>query len=104
MTDRELRKLRRSDLLEMLIDLSEENERLRRELDAAQKELKSREIRLAECGDIAQAALQLSGIFQAAQDACDRYRESVEQQCQQRVQETMQQCQALRWAAGEDNG
>lgn len=105
MTDKELRRLSRRDLLRILIEqmketekskqeleetlvrleeLEEGYERLRKRLD--QKDLRihelvdtleaertKRAIELKEAGSIAEAALRLNGIFEAAQKAADQY-------------------------------
>lgn len=112
MADKELRKLKRRELLQMLLVQCEESERLEEELkeliaeheamsesyerlkqklnvkderlnqkDARIAELTeeieemktSREIELTEAGSIAEAALRLNGIFEAAQEAADQY-------------------------------
>lgn len=112
MADKELRGLKRRDLLQMLIAQCEETERLQQEADKANAQLRelgesyerlkaklnvkderlnqkdariaelqdtieemkaSKEIQLAEAGSIAEAALRLSGIFEAAQEAADLY-------------------------------
>lgn len=77
MTERELRKLSRLDLLELLVRQVEENERLRAELKQAQEQLESRELMLENAGSIAQASLQISRVFEAAQMAADVYLENV---------------------------
>lgn len=77
MTEKELRKLSRRDLLEMLLAQTKEVERLKKELDAANEALRSREILLANAGSIAEAALQLNGVFEAAQKAADQYLENI---------------------------
>lgn len=123
MTEKEFSKLRRRDLLELLLSQIQEDERLERkvsammsritsqektlnrlkdklnEKDAQLEKLKgrlddkdreigtlretldqersSRRIELDEAGSIAEAALKLSGIFEAAQDAADRYMENI---------------------------
>lgn len=77
MTDKELRKLNRAQLLELLLEQAKEVERLREELEAARRELESRRILLAEAGSIAEAALKLNGIFEAAQRAADQYLENI---------------------------
>ena len=76
MTDKELKRLSRGELLEMLIQQSKELERLRKQLDAAQTALQNREIAITNAGSIAEAALQLNGVFTAAQDACQQYMEN----------------------------
>jgi polyribonucleotide nucleotidyltransferase len=73
MTEKELKKLRRVELLEILIEQRKEIIRLKRQLVKAQEELKNRRIDLEETGSIAEAALKISGIFEAAQRAADDY-------------------------------
>ena len=77
MTDKELKRLSRGELLEMLIQQSKELERLRKQLDAAESALQNREIAITNVGSIAEAALQLNGVFTAAQDACQQYMENI---------------------------
>lgn len=76
-TDRELRRLSRADLLELLLAESRENEQLRARLEEAEKKLESREITLQKAGSIAEAALRLNGVFEAAQEAAQQYLENV---------------------------
>lgn len=78
MDDRELRKLSRQDLLEMLVELSRENEKLKNELDMANKKLQSRRIRIEEAGNIAEASLRLNNVFESAQAAATQYLENLE--------------------------
>lgn len=77
MTDRELRKLSRADLLELLLKESKENEKLRMELEQAKEQLASRKIQIDTAGSIAEAALRLNGVFEAAQQAAAQYVENV---------------------------
>ncbi|MDO5785622.1 MAG: DNA repair protein [Eubacteriales bacterium] len=77
MTDQELRKLSRADLLELLLRQSKENEQLREQLKQAQEQLASREIKIDNAGSIAEAALQLNGVFEAAEQAAAQYLENV---------------------------
>lgn len=77
MTDKELKRLGRTELLEMLLDELEENERLKAELEAAKEELNSREIKINNAGSLADAALHLNGVFEAAQAAADQYLENI---------------------------
>ncbi len=77
MTEKELKKLTRAELLEMLIAQSKKLSRTEQELAAAQEELKRREIAISESGTVAEAALKLSGIFDDADRAVAQYRESV---------------------------
>lgn len=102
MTELELKRLRRADLLEMLLDLSKENELLRTQLDRANKQLANQTIAIEKAGSLAEAALQLNGVFEAAQAACDQYvfnlQQRMEQQdqiCAQMELETKKKCQRM---------
>lgn len=77
MTSQELKKLSRADLLELLLEERKENERLRSQLKMAYKGLMDRKIQIKKVGSIAEAALQLNDVFEAAQAAADQYLENV---------------------------
>lgn len=77
MTDKELRRLSRSELLEMMILLTEENEKLKIRLEQAEAQLKDRRILIDQAGSIAEAALQLNNVFEAADRAVQQYLENV---------------------------
>lgn len=78
MTDKELKHLKRAELLEMLISQVEENERLKKSLEKAQKALSDRQILINQAGSIADAALQLNSVFGAAQTAAAQYLENIQ--------------------------
>ena len=80
MTDRELQKLKRVELLQLLVEQSRELDALRQELAQARRELEARELQLQEAGSIAEASMQLNGVFEAAQRAADQYLESIRYQ------------------------
>ena len=73
MTDKQLKRLNRSKLLPMLLEIERENETLRARNEELEEKMRKRELQLAESGSIAEAALKLSGIFEAAQQAADQY-------------------------------
>jgi hypothetical protein len=73
MTDKEIRRMKRLDLLELLVAQGEEIEALRAQLAQAQAALDQRRIDVEAAGNIAQAALALNGVFEAAQAAADQY-------------------------------
>ena len=79
MTEKDLKKLNRYQLLEMLIMQTERADELQRKLEEAQAKLESRDIQMQNIGSIAEASLQLSGIFEAAQSAADLYLNSVKE-------------------------
>ena len=102
MTERDLRKLNRTDLLELLLQQSREMEQLREELEEAQYQLSRREIVMGQTGSIAEAALQLNGVFSAAENACAQYMESIkalsgrqEEVCRLMEEETRRKCDKM---------
>lgn len=84
MTDKELRRLNRRELLEMLIAETEENTRLRSELEQTRAKLADRRILLAESGSMAEAALRLNGVLEAADKAALQYLENVRRMAQEK--------------------
>ena len=77
MKDKELRHLSRSELLEMLLVQVDENKKLKMQLNEMQAQLDNRQILMNEAGSIAEAALQLNGVFEAAQNAAAQYLENI---------------------------
>lgn len=78
MTDKQLKKLSRSELLQLLITQTEKNEELTSELEKARKRLESRMIMCENAGSIAEASLQINKVFTAAQNAAQQYLENLE--------------------------
>lgn len=77
MTDRQLKKLSRAEILELLLEQMDRCARLEQELEQAKRELQDRQIRIDNAGSIAQAALALNGVFEAADRAAKEYLENV---------------------------
>ena len=73
MTDKELRKLSRAELIDILFELQTQNENLTAENRELAAQLESRQLQITEAGSIAEAALRLNGVFEAAQAAADQY-------------------------------
>lgn len=88
MTDKELKKLSRVELLELLLTqtkkveeleakLQKKEEEFQNQKEALEKKIESREILIEKAGSIAEASLILNGIFEAAQKAADQYLENI---------------------------
>ena len=99
MTEKDLRKLNRAELLEMLIAQGKEMEELRAQMDKMQRKLDDRQIHLNRAGSIAEASLQLNGVFEAAQAAAQQYLENIrmlserqEQICTEMERKTKERC------------
>lgn len=74
---KEMKKLRRDQLLEMLIEQTKRKDELELQLAEAEKKLQSREIALQEAGTMAEAALGLNAVFEAADAAAAQYLENI---------------------------
>jgi light-regulated signal transduction histidine kinase (bacteriophytochrome) len=77
MVDKELHRLSRAELIEMLLEQSKRVASLERQLEETEEKLRDREIILSETGNIAEAALKLNGVFEAAQAASEQYIQGV---------------------------
>ena len=83
---KELKRMNRAELLELLIAQMEENERLEARLDEAEAQLQNRQLVMDHAGSIAEAALALNGVFEAAEAAAQQYLESVRNQEAAKIQ------------------
>lgn len=102
MNERDLKKLGRSDLLEILLEQSRELDECRAQLERANQRLAEREIALTKSGSIAEAALQLNGVFEAAENACAQYMDNIknmssrqEEICARMEEETRIKCEKM---------
>ena len=77
MTDRQLRRASRADLLKLLLEQRKESEALRQQISQMEEQLQRRQIAIDQSGTLAEAALKLSGIFDAAETACQYYTENI---------------------------
>ncbi|KXT73322.1 hypothetical protein [Streptococcus gallolyticus] len=74
---KQLRKLKRSDLFELLVEQAKEIETLQERVNELEDKLQRREINLSEAGSIAEAALAISKVFDEAQAAANVYLNNV---------------------------
>lgn len=77
MTDKELKRLSRAELLEMLIAQVKENEVLRTRLAGAEARLDSRMLAIEDAGTLAEAAMRLNAVFASADAAAQQYLELI---------------------------
>ncbi len=83
MTSQELKRLSRADLLALLLEERRKNERLCTELKRVNEKLADKNLKIAEAGSLAEAAMRLNGVFEAAQAAADQYLENVRRMAQE---------------------
>ena len=73
MTDRQLRRLRREELVDIIYTLQLRQQRLERENAELRAALQTRQLRVEQAGSLAEAALAVTGVLEAAQQAADVY-------------------------------
>lgn len=90
MTDKEVKRLSRSQLIEIIYQLQIREEELTDKNRRLEEELRSKRIRMENAGNIAEAALELNDVFRSAQNAAAEYlseiqivRETAEKERQQ---------------------
>ena len=81
MTDKELKKLTRGELLELMLEQSREIDRLQAELEETRAGLAERNLKIQNCGSIAEAAAEVNHLFRSAQRAADMYLLNVQRIC-----------------------
>lgn len=73
MTDKEFKRLKRADLIEIIYRLQENEEKYREAIARMGKKLEEKQTKIENAGSIAEASMALSNVFEAAQEAADRY-------------------------------
>ncbi len=95
MTDKELRKLHREDLLQILISQQRQIDEMNAALEESEAALNDKKIALEESGSIAEAALRLTGVFTAAQEAADRYSQEMRERADALVAEAQRNAEEI---------
>ena len=74
---KDLKKLSRKELLELLIEQVEENQKLKADIHMAMKELERRDLIISNAGSLAQASLEIFEVFERADQAAKLYLENI---------------------------
>jgi len=77
MTDKQLKKLKKSDLLALMIAQSKEIDRLRKEVVDLKAQLEDKTIMIAKNGSLAEASLAIFHVIEDTQKAADVYLENI---------------------------
>lgn len=108
MDHKELRRMSRSELLQLLMERTRENDCLQEQLTQAQHALErartrldDRTIALRDAGSIAEAALRLNGVWEAAQRAAEDYLSGIERMRAEQEQQRETVLKEARDQAGE---
>ena len=94
MTDKEFKKLHRSDLIAIISEYQKREEAMQAEIASLRAELEARELKIKEAGSIAEAVVLLNDLFETAQKTADEYVEQVKRKCDEEMKQ----------AAVEDSG
>ena len=110
MTQKQLKKLSRTQLLEMLLLQTEKAEQLEKELEEIKSLLADRKLQFEKVGSIAEAALEINEVLKAAQAAADQYlenaiasysdvdilRSNTKMECDRMLLETQKKCDDMK--------
>ena len=77
MTDKEFKRLSRSQLIDIIYQLQLKQNELTADNEKLSKALADKRLRVSKAGNIAEAALEIHNVMQAAQDAASHYLEEI---------------------------
>ena len=77
MTDKEFKRLSRSQLIDIIYQLQLKQEELTEDNEKLSKALADKRLRVSKAGNIAEAAMEIHNVMQDAQDAADHYLEEI---------------------------
>lgn len=78
MTDQEVKRLTRSQLIDVIYQLQLQIDQLTEEKESLQKALEDKRLRINNVGSLAEAALEVNNFFRSAQDAAEQYLSEIE--------------------------
>ena len=79
MNNKELKKLNRKDLLEIVLEQTKRIEELESKIDKLNEELNLKKISIKEAGSIAEASLKISSIFKSVDEAAEIYMNNIKE-------------------------
>ena len=81
MEQKDLKKIKRAELLELMLAQAQRIKELEIELTKVREELNSKKLKIKESGSIAEASLKLNKVFESAQLAADQYYDGFKDNC-----------------------
>ena len=110
MTDKEFKRLSRSQLIDIIYLLQLKQEELTAENEKLSKALENKRLRVSEAGSIAEAALEIHNVMQTAQDAAAHYleeirimRDETEEQCRLLLEKAQKEAEQIAAQAKKDD-
>lgn len=91
MNNKELKKLNRRDLLELVLIQTKKIEELEKELEVKTHELNSKKTNIEESGSIAEAILKINKVFENAQEVAEQYIKAVKENTKEIEDKMMQE-------------
>ena len=79
MIRKELKKLSRRELVDIIYQMKKNEQQMQEEIAALQEALQEKRIRISEAGSIAEAAVSIANVFHSAQVAADLYLQEISQ-------------------------
>ena len=93
MTDREFKRLSRAQLIDIIYQLQLKQEELTADNEKLSEELADKRLRVSKAGNIAEAALEIHNVMQAAQAAAEHYSEEMRIRADQEYQRLLKDAQ-----------
>jgi len=79
MVNKELKKLGRKELVDIIYQLKKNEQEMQEELSALREELQEKRLKLSQAGSIAEASVSITGVFSEAQKSADLYLQEIAQ-------------------------
>ena len=91
MTNKEFKRLNRSQLIDIIYQLQLKQEELTADNESLSTALADKRIRLSKAGNIAEAALEIHNVMQSAQDAAAHYLEEIQNKANDEYQQILKE-------------
>ena len=109
MTDKEFKRLSRSQLIDIIYQFQLKQEELTAENNQLKEELADKRIRIRQAGNIAEASLAIHNVMQSAQDAAQAYldeirtmRDETDEKCRRLLERAQKEADAIVTRAKKD--
>ncbi|MBR6557402.1 MAG: hypothetical protein IKT70_00160 [Clostridia bacterium] len=94
MINKELKRLSRRELVDIIYQLKKNEQRMQEEIESLKNELQDKRIRVSAAGSIADAAMAVTNVFSDAQMAADLYlreislmKENAQKECAKKIED-----------------
>lgn len=102
MVNKELKKLNRRELVDLIYQMKKNEDEMQERIIALEKALEERRIHLSKAGSIAEAAMQLTDVFSAAQSTADLYlreiafmKEEAQKECDKMIEDAKKKVEEI---------